>query len=199
MIVKGSTVFKAAFKDQNLSPEDKYNKHISEIASSMDAVAEKLKATLIFMPHCIGPGDNLDDRVCARHVYEKMERKDQVVLLEDQLRVPELKGILGTFDMVVSERTHGGINAATMKVPTLWITHPKDHRTYGIVTSTLKLPQCLYNIENLDSASLTEKILDTYENRDEIVEVLKENIPLAQDLTMSNGVYFKKHVIDGVK
>ncbi|MDH5767318.1 MAG: polysaccharide pyruvyl transferase family protein, partial [Gammaproteobacteria bacterium] len=85
MIVKGSTVFKAAFKDQDLSPQEKYDKHISEIAKTMDNVAERLNATLVFMPHCIGPGENLDDRVCARHVHEKMSKKSQVILLEEQL------------------------------------------------------------------------------------------------------------------
>ena len=121
---------------------------------------------------------------------------DKWIILEDNLRVPELKGLLGTFDMVVSERTHGGINAASMLVPTLWITHPGDHRTYGIVGKTLNLPQCLYNIEYLNSDELSSKILELYESRDNIHQTLISNIPKAQELTMSNGVLLKEYVLD---
>ena len=195
MVVKGSTVFKAAFKDENYSPDEKYDRHVTEIANALDNIHKQIGGTFIFVPHCIGPGDNLDDRVCAVAVKDKMVNKDSAVLVNDELRVTELKGLMGNFDMVVSERTHGGINAATMKVPTLWITHPKDHRTYGIVTDTLELPQCLYNIEDLRSETLSEKIMEIWGSRDKIVATLTENIPKAQDKTMSNGRLFKQHIL----
>ena len=124
-----------------------------------------------------------------------MTKKEHAVLLNDELRVTELKGLMGNFDMVVSERTHGGINAAAMKIPTLWITHPKDHRTYGIVTDTLELPQCLYNIEDLDSTTLSAKIMEIWGSREQVLATLTDNIPKAQDKTMSNGRLFKQHVL----
>ena len=77
--------------------------------------------------------------------------------------------------------------------PTLWITHPGDHRTYGIVTDTLELPQCLYNIEKLEAGALSNKILDIYDNRDEIVRTLQTTIPKAEKTTMLNGEYFKRN------
>jgi len=127
MVVKGSTVYKAAFKGNTFSADEKYHKHSEEIAKALDTVHDKIGGTFVFVPHCIGPGDDLDDRLCARSVRSMMKNKYSVKLLEDELRVTELKGMMSAFDMVVSERTHGGINAATMIVPTLWITHPKDH------------------------------------------------------------------------
>ena len=198
MVVKGSTVYKAAFKGNTYSAEEKYRRHSEEIAKTLDAVYEKIGGSFVFMPHCIGPGDELDDRLCARTVKSMMKHQGSVTLLEDELRVTELKGMMAAFDMVVSERTHGGINAATMIVPTLWITHPKDHRTYGIVTDTLKLPECLYNIEDLDHITLTQKILETYDNRDEIIKVLKQQVPEAEKTTFSNGSFFKKYVLDTI-
>lgn len=198
MVVKGSTVYKAAFKGNTFTAEEKYQKHSQEIATALDNVHDKIGGTYVFMPHCIGPGDDLDDRLCAISVRGYMRNKDSVKLLEDELRVVELKGMMSAFDMVVSERTHGGINAATMLVPTLWITHPKDHRTYGIVTDTLKLPECLYNIEDLDSQTLTDTILATYENRGHILDELKRHVPEAEKTTMLNGEYFKKYVLDNI-
>lgn len=196
MIVKGSTVFKAAFKGQSLTPEEKYAKHVGEIANALDLVSNKTGGTFVFIPHCIGPGDDLDDRICARDVKARMNGSSNVLLLEDELRVKELKGILGALDFVISERTHGGINAATMLTPTLWITHPRDHRTYGIVSDTLELPQCLYNIENLDSTSLAAKIAEIWDTRDDVVSTLKRTVPKAYQASMSNGEYFKTHVLD---
>lgn len=194
MVVKGSTVFKGAFKGRNYPPAEKYRKHIGEIAAALDTVIGKTGGSLVFIPHCIGPAKDVDDRLCAHDVRQEMKEQSRVHVINDELRVPELKGIMGTFDMVVTERTHGGINAATMLVPTLWITHPGDHRTYGIVSDTLGLPQCIYNIEYLESATLAEKILELYANRREIVDILKTSIPRAQETTMSNGVYFRQHV-----
>ncbi|MDH5570507.1 MAG: polysaccharide pyruvyl transferase family protein [Gammaproteobacteria bacterium] len=195
MVVKGSTVFKAAFKGNTYTPEEKYNKHCEEIAKTLDNVHNEIGGTFVFVPHCIGPGDNLDDRICADSVLEHMSNKDCVKILRDELRVTELKGMMSAFDMVVSERTHGGINAASMLIPTLWITHPKDHRTYGIVQSTLNLPECIYNIEDLESSALTSKILETYKGKDAIIEKLKQHIPEAQAKTMKNGEYFKKYML----
>ncbi len=195
MVVKGSTVYKAAFKGNTFTPEEKYHKHSEEIAKALDSVHEKIGGTFVFVPHCIGPGDELDDRLCAVTVRGLMKNKDCVKLLEDELRVTELKGMMSAFDMVVSERTHGGINAATMLIPTLWITHPKDHRTYGIVTDTLELPDCLYNIENLEHNELFEKIITTYDNSNRILNTLKVNVPKAEKTTMLNGKYFKKYVL----
>ena len=196
MVVKGSTVYKAAFKGNTFTPDEKYQRHSEEIAKTLDAVHEKIGGSFVFMPHCIGPGDELDDRLCARTVQGMMKHKDSVTLLEGELRVVELKGMMAAFDMVVSERTHGGINAATMIIPTLWITHPKDHRTYGIVTDTLNLPECLYNIEDLDHRTLTDKVLETYENKEVIVNKLKQHVPEAEKTTMLNGKYFKEYVLD---
>lgn len=196
MVVKGSTVYKAAFKGNKYTQEEKYQKHSQEIANALDGVNSKIGGTFVFIPHCIGPGVESDDRLCAITVRSLMENKDSVVLLEEELRVNELKGMMATFDLVVSERTHGGINAATMFVPTLWITHPKDHRTYGIVSDTLELPECLYNIEDLNSKSLEDKIVDTYNNKVDIVKTLKVTIPKAKKAAMLNGEYFRKYVLD---
>jgi len=195
MVVKGSTVYKAAFKNETLTADEKYQKHSREIAAALDRVHESLGGTFVSVPHCIGPGDDLDDRLCARSVRELMKHKDSLKLLEDELKVTELKGLMSAFDMVVSERTHGGINAATMYVPTLWITHPGDHRTYGIVTDTLDLPECLYNIENLTNEELSEKIISVYSEKEKVVSKLKNTVPEAERLSMSNGEYFKKYAL----
>ncbi len=196
MVVKGSTVYKAAFKGRTMTPAEKYNKHSQEIATALDSVYEHTGGTFVFVPHCIGPGDELDDRICADAVKSRMKHSEYVKIPRDELRVTELKGLMGQFDMVISERTHGGINAATMLVPTLWMTHPKDHRTYGIVTDTLELPQCLYNVEDLDATTLSDTIKTLYDSRDELVSVLERTVPKAFETTRLNGEYFKKYVLD---
>ena len=196
MAVKSSTVYRAAFKGSSFSPEEKYDKHAQEIADALDIVHSQLGGSIVFVPHCIGPSSDLDDRLTAAVVKEKMKSKGSVSVLTDVLRVTELKAIMGRFDMVVSERTHGGINAAAMIVPTLWITHPGDHRTYGIVSGSLELPQCLYNIEGLSSETLSKTIMATWNSRESIIEALKLNIPKARALTLTNGEYFKLHVLE---
>lgn len=192
MVSKISTVYRATFKGQNLSPDEKYQKHALEIAGALDRVIEKTGGSVVFLGHCTGPGRDRDDRIVARSVFDKMTRKEQVCFVDDDLRAPELKALLGGFEFVVSERTHGGIGAASMMTPTLWITHPGDHRTHGIVGKTLELPQCIYNCEKLNRESLADKIEELYRDRQMIIQTLCIKVPQAQKLTMKNGEYFAK-------
>ena len=197
MVCKMSTVYKAAFKGQYLSPHEKYEKHAKEIAMALDRVVEKTGGTVVFLGHCTGPDQERDDRIMAKGVITQMIRKDRACLVENDLRAPELKALLGTFDLVVSERTHGGIGAASMITPTLWITHPGDHRTHGIVGTTLGVPQCLYNSEVLNWESLSEKLEELYRDRDVIIQKLENNVPHAKKLAMKNGLYFREVLIHG--
>ncbi|BBO85871.1 hypothetical protein DSCO28_64370 [Desulfosarcina ovata subsp. sediminis] len=196
MVTKMSTVYRAAFKGHALSEEEKYEKHSKEIAKALDLVLETTKGSIVFLGHCTGPDWDRDDRIVARSVLEKMAHKDRVCFVDRDLRAPELKGLMGSFDFVVSERTHGGIGAASMTTPTLWITHPGDHRTHGIVGNTLGLSQCLYNTEDLNHKSLSAKIKLLYQEREGIVHILDRNIPTAKAMAMKNGFYFNRYLIN---
>jgi len=195
MVARISTVYRAAFKGWSLSKEEKYEKHAAVIAAALNKIIKEIDVSIVFLGHCVGPDHERDDRIVARAIKDKITVKDRTMLIMDDLSASELKAIMGTCNMVVTERTHGGIGAATMNVPTLWITHPGDPRTHGIVAETLGLPQCLYNIENLNQDSLAQKIKEVYEERESIKKILGKNVENAQKLTMKNGEYFSQHLL----
>lgn len=196
MMVKGSNVFKAAFKKDKLSGPAKYRRHNAEIANTLDRIAEKLHCYFVFIPHSIGPGQDTDDRLVGRDIMQKVKHKSSIINIENVYKPADLKALLGTFHMTVTERTHGGIASATMNTPTLWISHPGDTRTYGIVGKTLKMEDCLYNIEQLESDSLYEKILYVWNNQNGIIERLQKNSKNAIDHANLNGLYFGKYVLN---
>ncbi|BHH84244.1 polysaccharide pyruvyl transferase family protein [Desulforhopalus sp. 52FAK] len=192
MLVKGSNVFKAAFGDKCHNDEERYRKHIKVLATTLDELCHRLNCCIVFVPHSIGPESEADDRNVHRDVAKKMVNQNCITLLEGDYDAKTLKGVMGEFDFTISERTHGGIASATMHVPTLWISHPGDIRTYGIVGNTLEMRDCLYDITHLDSTTLTQKIIDLWDNREEIVGRLSENTQKAKELAMKNGYYFNR-------
>lgn len=199
MLVKGSNVFKAAFGDLSLSGEIRYQRHIQELAKTLDNLCNKIKCHIVFVPHSIGPKKEADDRLVHQDVAALMQHKEHITLLENDLDAMTLKGLMGKFDMTISERTHGGIASATMNVPTLWISHPGDIRTYGIVGHTLKMSDCLYDISELNSDTLTTKILSIWQDREAVTKRLKTNNQEARDLALKNGYYFNKYCFKNTK
>jgi|GEM_PF-6466894 len=198
MLVRGSNVFKAAFSYKPMTVEEKYSRHISELAKAMDRLYDALGGSIIFVPHSIGPHAEVDDRIVHRDVVEHMKNSIATIVLEDDLEPAELKGLMGRFDMTISERTHGGIASATMMVPTLWISHPGDIRTYGIVGKTIDMPDCLYDISYLESETLFEKMIWLWTNREEIKGRLRSGISIAKNLSMQNGQYFRRYIVESL-
>ena len=166
------------------------------MAATLDALMEKIGCTFVFVPHSIGPHDEADDRLVHKDVVKAMKHANHAILVEEDLSAAELKGLMGRFHMTVSERTHGGIASATMHVPTLWVTHPGDSRTYGIVGKTLALDDCLYDIRKLDQETLLGKLLWLWETREQLGKKLEVNTEKAKELTRMNGTYFKQLVVD---
>jgi len=198
MLVRGSNVFKAAFSSSapDLTAEQKYERHVEIVASTLDKLCKTIDCQFVFVPHSIGPHTEADDRFVHRDVVKKMEQSKNTTLLENDIGARKLKYLMGKFDLTISERTHGGLASATMNVPTLWISHPGDIRTYGIIGETLQFPECLYDIGALDRDTLYQKIYWTWENRDSLKEKLKTNIIHATELSMKNGTYFNDYILN---
>jgi polysaccharide pyruvyl transferase WcaK-like protein len=200
MLVKGSNVFEAAFGSENMTIAEKYHRHAEEIATALDKLSDAIGGSIIFIPHSIGPEAEVDDRIVHRDVAELMRNNaNNLFLLEDDFEPSELKGLMGRFDMVISERTHGGIASATMTVPTLWISHPGDIRTHGIIGRTIDIPDCIYDIRSLDGETLFQKMEWLWHNRESVKNRLRANVPKIKELTMKNGEYFRIYIEEPLK
>ncbi len=112
----------------DLAPKKSYEKHIRLIAEIVDYLIDEYGAFVVFIPHCIGIYEELDDRLVARDIINLCNNKYAIKSIDTEYSAEELKGLLGKIDLVVSERIHAAVNAASMGTPTLVITSKSDER-----------------------------------------------------------------------
>jgi len=109
----GQHKFRLIFSDIN-GPEKKYIKFIDTINQVINYLAESLNAIVVFIPHCIGPGNKLDDRIIDNEIYKKTKHKDKVRVINQEYTPEDLKGLIGKFELFIGMRLHSVVDAVSM-------------------------------------------------------------------------------------
>lgn len=131
--------------DQIVSPEGKLRAHRELFASLARHIVEKYGVNLLFLPHALGPGQALDDRVVARDILHRAQLPtDRARVLETEYGARDLKGLIGKGEFLVAERIHSIIGATGVTTPFLCLGSRKDVRVSGIVEEMLDLPEAVY-------------------------------------------------------
>ena len=178
-----------AFPELN-SPESSYQKHIEMIAKVIDDLTDKLNASVVFMPHCIGLDEKLDDRIVAKDIFWKCANKDKVKVITNEYGLQELKGLIGQFDFFIGERVHSVINAMSMCVPSIVISWSSDQRL-GIIKMVGQENAVCY-VDGLDANTLISKIDGIWSEREKIKIELKSQIGIMKERAMLNGKLLKE-------
>ena len=121
----------------DINPEKSYIKHNMIIAQVVDDITSRFNAFVVFVPHCIGFGDKLDDRIVAKDIFQIVKNKSKVKVITNEYAADELKGLIGQFDLFIGERIHSVVNAMSMCVPSIVISLPTDSRL-GIIKMCFK-------------------------------------------------------------
>jgi polysaccharide pyruvyl transferase WcaK-like protein len=140
---------------------------LAPIIELTDYLIEKLDATIVFIPHSIGPTEILDDRITADLIREKSRHPEKILIIRNEYSSRQLKGMASCLDMTVGTRLHFTIDAVSSSVPSLLITHDGDLRCHGIIGGMLGMEEYLYNIDTIDSGSLIRMAGDLWGKREE--------------------------------
>jgi len=159
------------------SVEKRKEIHIEIMAQVVSYLQNKYNVSIIFLPHCIEINKNNDDRVTANKIYNLLPNKSNVWLIEDEYSAAQLKAMIGVIDLLIAERTHSMIGAASMGVPFVSLSFKDDFRTFGIVSKMLGQEKCFYDICNLSKESLCDLIDNCWDMREKIKKVLKNQVP----------------------
>ena len=173
-----------------LNPRHSYDKHIKVLAQVIDHLVDKFAATVVFIPHCIGFGEELDDRIVAKDIFQKCQNKDRVKVITNEYSAAELKGLIGQFDFFVGERVHSVINAMSVGVPSIAISSSTDQRLD--IIRMLGQDDAVYFVEGLNSEALLTKINDIWSKRDKVKEELKSQVGVIRERAMLNGKLLKE-------
>ena len=141
------------------------------MAKVTDAIIEKLNATVLFIPHCIGIAMDLDDRLVGEDIFNLCKNKEKVKLITEEYDPKELKAIIGQCVLFIGERLHSVIGALSMYVPSLVVSFASDQRLE--IIKDVCDESFIYHVEKLDAQSLLDKIKWLWINKEDISGQLK--------------------------
>lgn len=178
------------------SREDKYNEYVKLMSKVINYLVETLNATIVFVPHVIGLGEDNDDRTVADDICKSIKNKDKIISIKEEYTPEELKGIIGQCDLFIGARMHATIASTSMHVPTVAIAY--SDKTQGIIGKMLEQERYVLDIKDLSYDKLILKIYNAWMNRDEIKKNLEIKIPEIKEKAMLNGKLIKE-VVDTLK
>jgi polysaccharide pyruvyl transferase WcaK-like protein len=157
-----------------VSPKERYQKAVYAIAGMLDKLTNTVDATLVFLPHCIEPYNNGDDREVAKDITKLMQNKEKTVVINKEYSPQELKGLMGTFDLIVGSRVHSVVNALSANTPAITLTRMESFmRTNGIIGGTMEQKEWIFVVDNFNPDLLLKKILDLIAVRNQVRDSLK--------------------------
>ena len=157
------------------TPDLKLSAHRNLYAELIKHVSEKYDVNILFLPHAIGPGKALDDRVIAKDILRRSGLpEDKACLLGDILTGKELKGLIGRADTVIAERIHSMIGSVGVNTPFLCLGSKTDRRINGIICGMLGLDENVYYLNRPDRQELVNKFDDVWERKSDIRIKLKQ-------------------------
>ena len=171
--------------------KDKYNEYVKLTSKVIDYLVDILNATIVFVPHVIGPGDN-GDRIVADDICKLIKNKDKIVSIKEEYTPEELKGIIGQCDLFIGARMHATIASTSMLVPTVAIAY--SDKTHGIIGKMLGYEPYVLDAKDLSYDKLISKINDAWENREEIKKDLNVKIKTIKERALLNGKLVKEVV-----
>jgi polysaccharide pyruvyl transferase WcaK-like protein len=150
---------------------------------------------IILIPHNYGTRKYQDDFLVCRSLFEKLGKKERVILINEDYSASQLKYIISKCGYFFGARTHATIASLSSLVPTISIAYSR--KAYGINQDIFGHSDYVLPIKNINESKLIEKYELLRDNRGAIFERLKKIIPEMKILAVKNIDYLvellKKH------
>ena len=145
------------------------------------ALADRLASRgywIMLLPHCVEGTGRRNDFLTNRQLAGYAQVPERVRPFPNRYTPQELKGLIGHCRMLVAERTHSMIAAASMAVPLVGISsHATGTKTRGILGEAMGLQDWLLDVETLRSETLAEVVDRCLERAEDIRSGLRARLP----------------------
>ena len=171
--------------------ESSHDDFVKIMADVCDQMINRYKARIVFVPHVTYENDpSNDDRLVGRAVRSLMVNKQEVFLIEGDYSCSELKAIIGRCTLFIGARTHATVAATSMLVPTIALAY--SVKALGIMEDVLDMDKCVCNIKSLNREELLRKAEYLMENREDVVNEMKNRLEKIRKRSMLNGELAKE-------
>lgn len=153
-----SPIARFAF-DNIKNPDAKLNEHRRIYAQLLDHILDTTNAYILFLPHAIGPGKALDDRIIAKDIISRLDtnNKSRVSLIDELLSAKELKGLIAKSNFLIAERLHSIIGAVGVNTPFMCLASKSDRRVEGILHDMLGMKESTYYLNEPNIKDMVKK------------------------------------------
>ena len=139
------------------SRDGKINAHRDLLSSLVRHITETYEANVLFLPHAIGPGQELDDRLVAKDVLRRANLPTtRATILETEYPARILKALIGRAHILVAERIHSMIGATGVHTAFCCLGSKTDGRVRGIVGEMLGMEDVIYYLNSPKKGELCE-------------------------------------------
>jgi polysaccharide pyruvyl transferase WcaK-like protein len=130
---------------------------------------------VVFLPHCIGPSPRNDDRRMAKDIYDALIcDKSRIKCVEQEYSAGELKGIMKSCQLVLSERAHAAIGAFSAGTPCVGFAVSGDRRMHNIVNGMFARP--VHDLDAPDTSQLKKLTVDEWNNRQQTAAAMAGHV-----------------------
>jgi colanic acid/amylovoran biosynthesis protein len=171
--------------------QEKYYRAAEEIAQVLDKLILEYQANVVFVPHCIEYYRDNDDRDVAKDVLNKMKNKTNVKTINNEYSAQELKGLIGQFDVFITDRIHALVSALSMNVPCCTLAYRSDKRPFNMIGKDFKQEKWIYEVDTLNSDTLYKFLTEIITSSQEIRKTLPAVTQQVKKRAMLNGQLLK--------
>lgn len=152
----------------------KISAHRKFLASLLKRLLDETDLNVLFLPHTIGPQDNMDDRKISKDAVRiaklSNDSEGRCFVLEADLDCRQLKGLISKAEILVAERVHSLIGAVGVHTPFICLASDKDTRVNGMLIELAGLGEYVYHLNHPVVDEAMKKILFVMNNRASISE-----------------------------
>ncbi|MDR7073184.1 polysaccharide pyruvyl transferase family protein [Fictibacillus barbaricus] len=153
--------------------QENYENAISGLVNKLNTLEEEYE--VYFVSSCTGTdGYKQDDRKTAKKIYEKIENKKNVYLINEDLKAFELMQLYKKVDLNIGTRMHTNIFSIISETPIIAIRY--EDKTIGLMQQ-FNLTKYLVDIEDVDSEKLFNLVQSAMENNQEIKNQIVKQLP----------------------
>jgi len=172
---------------ERCDPLGSENTYVALMAQITDYLAEKTGAKVVFIPYEISTR-GYDDKSIAREIYEIVENKRSIKLIENEYSAEEAKALIGNLDLFIGCRFHSVVASTSVLVPTIAIAW--SHKYYETM-KMLGQEKYVCHFREISLSHLTRLIEDMLKNREQIKKDLKARVKKAKHSALESAKLIK--------
>lgn len=166
-----------------------YQDLVSFMSRIVGHLTEKVGAYVIFVPNVFG--FPWDDRETARDIFDELQDKNNVHLIEKEYDSEEIRGLISCFDMFIGCRMHSVIASTSVSVPSIAVSYMD--KFYDIM-GTLDQDSWVVDPKIVGFDGIRSKIDEIWQKREKVRKDLRRKMKNVRMLAWRNFILFKEAI-----